>query len=83
MEIVGVDDGSTDATRQRVQELMRSDQCVRLVATDRNKGKANAMRAGFAAARGDVLMILDANMAVMPEELPKFLKPLQEGPLTL
>jgi ubiquinone/menaquinone biosynthesis C-methylase UbiE len=78
-EIVVVDDGSTDATRQCVQELMRSDRRVRLVATDRNQGKANAVRAGFAAAHGDVLMILDADMAVMPEELPKFLKPLQEG----
>jgi len=78
-EIVVVDDGSTDATRQRVQELMRSDRRVRLMATDRNQGKAHAVRAGFAAARGDVLMILDADMAVMPEELPKFLKPLQQG----
>jgi cellulose synthase/poly-beta-1,6-N-acetylglucosamine synthase-like glycosyltransferase len=42
-------------------------------------GKASAVRAGFEAARGDVLMILDADMAVMPEELVKFLRPLQNG----
>ena len=78
-EIVVVDDGSTDATGRRVEEVMRADPRVRLIAYDRNRGKANAVRAGFEAARGDVLMILDADIAVMPEELPKFLKPLQNG----
>jgi SAM-dependent methyltransferase len=79
MEIIVVDDGSKDGTRRRVEELMRADPRVRLVAYDTNRGKANAVRAGFEAARGDVLMILDADMAVVPEELPKFLKPLQNG----
>ena len=78
-EVIVVDDGSTDATRERVQELGRSDPRVRLLGFDRNQGKANAVRAGFAASRGDVLMILDADMAVAPEELPKFLKALQQG----
>ncbi|MBV9687590.1 MAG: glycosyltransferase family 2 protein, partial [Alphaproteobacteria bacterium] len=50
-----------------------------LVAYDTNHGKANAVRAGFDAARNDVLMILDADMTVAPEDLPKFLAPLQAG----
>lgn len=78
-EIIIVDDGSKDETRHRVQEIMKVDARVRLIACDQNHGKANAVRAGFEAARGDVLIILDADMAVMPEELPKFLKPLQNG----
>ena len=78
-EIVVVDDGSKDGTRERVTQLMKTDHRVRLVIFDRNQGKANAVRAGFDVARGDVVMILDADMAVMPEELPKFLKPLQDG----
>jgi SAM-dependent methyltransferase len=78
-EIIVVDDGSKDQTRRRVQEVMETDSRVRLIAFDQNQGKAHAVRAGFAAARGDVLMILDADMAVMPEELPKFFKPLQKG----
>jgi ubiquinone/menaquinone biosynthesis C-methylase UbiE len=78
-EIVVVDDGSTDRTRERVQKLMCTDSRLRLIAFDRNQGKANAVRAGFQAARADVLMILDADMAVVPEDLPKFLKPLQSG----
>jgi hypothetical protein len=78
-EIIVVDDGSTDDTRRQVEQLIRTDQRVRLIANEANHGKANAVRAGFEAARGDVLMILDADMAVRPEELPKFLKPLQNG----
>lgn len=78
-EVVVVDDGSTDGTRKRIQEVMHRDNRVRLVAFDRNQGKAQAVRAGFEAARGDVLMILDADMAVVPEELSKFLRPLQDG----
>jgi len=78
-EIVVVDDGSTDETGTRVREVMHSDPRVRLIASEHNQGKANAVRAGFEAARGDVIMILDADMAVMPEELSKFMKPLQNG----
>ena len=78
-EIVVVDDGSTDGTAEKVKELMAEDSRVRLIILEKNQGKAGAVRAGFEAARGDVLMILDADMAVTPEELPKFLTPLQQG----
>jgi SAM-dependent methyltransferase len=78
-EIIFVDDGSTDGTRAAVLAAMEEDPRVRLVAYDTNHGKANAVRAGFDAARNDVLMILDADMTVAPEDLPKFLAPLQAG----
>jgi SAM-dependent methyltransferase len=78
-EIIFVDDGSTDATRMAVLAAMEQDPRVRLIAYDANHGKANAVRAGFDAARNDVLMILDADMAVAPEDLPKFLAPLEAG----
>jgi glycosyltransferase involved in cell wall biosynthesis len=50
-----------------------------LIGFDQNQGKASAVRAGFDAARGDLLIILDGDMAVRPEELHKFVKPLQQG----
>lgn len=78
-EIVVVDDGSKDATRQRVMDAIERDPSIRLIAFDRNRGKANAVRAGFEAASGDVLMILDADMTVMPEELPRFFEAIQKG----
>jgi SAM-dependent methyltransferase len=78
-EIVFVDDGSTDGTRAAVVTAMAEDPRVRLIAYDTNHGKANAVRAGFAATRNDVLMILDADMTVAPEDLPKFLEPIASG----
>jgi SAM-dependent methyltransferase len=78
-EVIFVDDGSTDGTRAAALAVMEEDPRVRLIAYDRNQGKANAVRAGFNAARNDVLMILDADMAVAPEDLPKFLAPLENG----
>jgi len=72
-EIVFVDDASTDATAARVRALApaRGDQTLKLV-DGPGRGKGAAVRAGCAAATGDVLMILDADMTVLPEELPAF-----------
>jgi len=78
-EIVVVDDGSTDGTMEKVREAMMADGRVRLITMEVNQVKASAVIAGFEASKGDVLMILDADMAVEPEELPKFLTPLQDG----
>ncbi len=71
-EIVIVDDGSTDRTAEIVKEIQRSKENVRLISYSSNKGKGNAVRIGFESAQGDVLIILDADMAVLPEELTKF-----------
>jgi SAM-dependent methyltransferase len=78
-EIIFVDDGSTDGTRAAIMATMRADPRVRLIAYDANHGKANAVRAGFDVARNDVLMILDADMTVAPEDLPMFLEPIAAG----
>lgn len=73
-EVIFVEGGSTDGTRQEIERLMdRSGpgREVRLV-VQTGVGKADAVRAGFANASGDLLMILDADLSVQPEELPKF-----------
>jgi SAM-dependent methyltransferase len=80
-EIIFVEGHSTDATREeieRVCRLGRRGMDLRW-APQEGKGKADAVRKGFAMASGDVLMILDADLSVAPEELPKFYAAIATG----
>lgn len=72
-EIIFVDDKSTDSTADRVREIIAAnpDRPIKL-ASGPGIGKGGAVRAGLEQATGDVLMILDADMTVMPEDLPAF-----------
>ena len=79
-EIIFVDDNSTDATIERIRETIAAhpNRCIKLVSGP-GRGKASAVRAGLAHAAGDVLMILDADMTVMPEDLPMFFHAITEN----
>lgn len=78
-EIIVVDDGSIDDTAEIVTNLMADRDNLKLISYSPNRGKGPAVRAGFDAASGDVLMILDADMTVPPEHLQKFYNPIAEG----
>jgi glycosyltransferase involved in cell wall biosynthesis len=80
-ELIFVDGASTDGTPERIEELIRQqpDRDIRLLRQQGVGGKAEAVFAGFDAAHGDVLMILDADMTVAPEDLPEFFRVLSEG----
>lgn len=78
-EVIVVDDGSSDATALKVRGFTSTHTKVRLISYPKNKGKGFAVKTGFDAATGDVLMILDADMAVEPEELPRFFELLEDG----
>lgn len=72
-EIIVVDDGSTDNTAKIVRDVCDiGDKSVNLISYTKNKGKGVATRIGFDHASGDILMILDADMTVPPEELVLF-----------
>lgn len=77
-EIVVVDDGSSDNTAQIVKDLCEKRSDIKLISYSPNEGKGKAVKKGFDSAIGDVLMILDADMAVLPEELPKFFFPIEQ-----
>lgn len=79
-EIIFVDDHSTDATADKVREVAARypDRPIKLVSGP-GRGKGAAVRAGLAQATGDVLMILDADMTVMPEDLPAFFAAIDEN----
>ncbi len=78
-EVIAVDDGSRDGTAELVKPELNPAVEVRCISYQPNRGKLNAVRTGFEAARGDILMILDADMTVPPEDLPYFYGPLREG----
>lgn len=80
-EIIFVDGNSTDGTAEEIESQMRKhpDRNVSLILQGDGVGKGDAVRKGFAAARGDVLVIQDADLTVDPEDLPKFFNALREG----
>lgn len=78
-EVLLVDDGSTDGTGQRLEEIQRLSPNVRILSHDRNRGKGAALRTGFQAATGDVTIIQDADLEYDPAEYPRMLEPILDG----
>ncbi len=79
MEIIFVDDGSTDGSWQEIEHLAQRDIRVQGIKFRRNFGKAAALSAGFKAAGGDVLFTMDADLQDDPAEIPRFLHALADG----
>jgi len=78
-EIVFVDDGSTDRSPAILRNLHEADSCVRIVTLLRNFGQTPALKAGFDAARGEVIISMDGDLQHDPAEIPSFIQKLDEG----
>ncbi|HUE30686.1 MAG TPA: glycosyltransferase [Verrucomicrobiae bacterium] len=78
-EVVYVDDGSTDRSLEQLLVIQSSDPTVSVVALARNAGQHAAVLAGFAQARGEVIITLDADLQNPPEEIPRLLAETDAG----
>jgi glycosyltransferase involved in cell wall biosynthesis len=78
-EILFIDDGSTDGSGEEARKLCAEDPCTCLIALAVNSGKAAALDIGFHAARGDVIVTMDADLQDDPVEIPNFIAKIREG----
>jgi len=80
-ELVVVDDCSIDGTRERLEAIAgrSTDGSIRVLFHDKNQGKGAALRTGFAAVTGDIVIVQDADLEYDPAEYPKLIAPILEG----
>lgn len=78
-EVIYVDDGSTDKSLQILREIAAEDSRVRVISLRRNYGQTAAMSAGIDAAKGDILIPMDADLQNDPKDIARLLEKLNEG----
>ncbi len=79
LQVVMVDDGSTDHSWLEIEELAARDEGLEGIRFRRNFGKAAALRAGFDASVGDIVITMDADLQDVPAEIPRLVAAIQEG----
>jgi len=79
MELVAVDDRSSDGSWELLQQLAKSDTRIRVFRHERNRGKGSALRTAIEHMTGDVAIIQDADLEYDPSEYAKLLAPILEG----
>lgn len=78
-EIIFVDDGSMDKSTEKIQELARNNQKVKLISFRKNTGKSIALQTGFNASTGEIVITLDADLQDDPTQITKLLAKMNEG----
>jgi glycosyltransferase involved in cell wall biosynthesis len=79
IEIIVVDDKSQDKSRSILAKLYKAKKIDQLILKKENAGKGSAIRMGFAKAKGEMIIIQDADLEYHPSEFPKLIKPIEDG----
>lgn len=78
-EICFVNDGSTDATEEKIRAIVKKDTHTKLISLRQNFGKSIALQTGFQYSRGDVIITLDADLQDDPDDIVNFINKIDEG----
>jgi glycosyltransferase involved in cell wall biosynthesis len=78
-EVIIIDDGSTDSTWEKIQEINVADPNVKGIRFNRNFGKSAALQTGFRASKGKVVITMDADLQDSPDEIPELYKMIKDN----
>lgn len=79
-ELILVDDGSSDRTKEIAEKIKARNRSIKIISYQPNRGRGYAIRKGFEAATGDVVVTTDADLSYSPDHIPKLVKALTENP---
>ena len=79
LEVIVVDDCSSDRTPEVLQRLTKQYPAVRTVRHQKNSGKTEALKTGFALTRGEIVIVQDADLEYDPRDIPEVIRPILEG----
>jgi glycosyltransferase involved in cell wall biosynthesis len=78
-EIIVIDDGSSDQTAELAHTYAKSHPAVRLIRHPRNQGKTEALKTGFAASTGDIVIVQDADLEYDPSDISEVIEPIRQN----